>query len=81
MFCSFGKSPRICRFFCKGRVVEWDDPAFEEWVGKVGKVSGVKGVRAVIVLDVWKVGIFSDVDAAADISSFTLDNSLLSVVD
>lgn len=68
MFCSFGESPRICRFFCKGRVVEWDDPKFEEWVGKVGKASGVKGVRAVIVLDVWKVGNFPDVYAAAGVS-------------
>lgn len=49
-------------------MVEWDDPKFEEWVGKVGKPSGVKGVRAVIVLDVWKVGNFPDGYAAAGVS-------------
>lgn len=27
MFCSFGATPRIMRFFCTGRVVEWDRPS------------------------------------------------------
>ena len=58
MFCSFGKGPRICRFFCRGRVVEWDAPDFGEWVRKMGKAEGaVSGVRAVVVLHVWQVGL------------------------
>ena len=55
MFCSFAKSPRIMRFFCKGSVVEWDDARFERLVGKMGK-KRVEGARAVILLDVFKVG-------------------------
>ncbi|MCJ1394872.1 hypothetical protein MMC18_007752 [Xylographa bjoerkii] len=55
MFASFGKSPRICRFFCKGRVVEWDEAAFAGWVSKMGKQEAVAGTRAVVVLDVWQV--------------------------
>ena len=58
MFCDFGPSPRICRFFCKGRVVEWDQRGFQEWVAKVRgdtKAEEAQGVRAVIILDVWKV--------------------------
>lgn len=35
-------------------MVEWDDPAFEEWIERMGK-GAVMGVRAVVVLDVWKV--------------------------
>ena len=58
MFCSFGKGPRVCRFFCKGRVVEWDAPEFREWVRRMGKAEGmVSGVRAVVVLHVWQVGL------------------------
>ncbi|MCJ1309895.1 hypothetical protein MMC25_003556 [Agyrium rufum] len=55
MFCDFGPKPRICRFFCKGRVVEWDDQQFPHWLERLGGGLGVEGVRAVIVLDVWKV--------------------------
>ena len=55
MFCSFAKSPRIIRFFCKGSVVEWDDARFEGLLGKMGK-KRVEGARAVILLDVFKVG-------------------------
>ncbi|MCJ1359846.1 MAG: hypothetical protein MMC33_009849 [Icmadophila ericetorum] len=56
MFCSFGASPRIMRFFCWGRVVEHADKEFGLWVGKMGKkAEAVKGARAVILLDVWKV--------------------------
>ncbi|MCJ1404364.1 hypothetical protein MMC11_007589 [Xylographa trunciseda] len=55
MFASFGASPRICRFFCKGRVVEWDDAAFAGWVSRMGKGEAVPGTRAVVVLDVWQV--------------------------
>jgi hypothetical protein len=55
MFCSFGKAPRICRFFCRGRVVEWDSVEFGGWVERMGRGGKVCGVRAVVVLDVWKV--------------------------
>lgn len=54
MFCSFGTSPRIMRFFCTGRVVEWDCPEFESLISKMGKKT-VEGARAIIMLDVWKV--------------------------
>ena len=54
MFCSFAKSPRIMRFFCKGSVVEWDDARFEGLLGKMGK-KRVEGARAVILLDIFKV--------------------------
>lgn len=54
MFCSFDASPRILRFFCTGRVIEWDDKYFETWLDKMGNKK-VKGARAVIVLDVFKV--------------------------
>ena len=57
MFCSFDTSPRILRFFCWGKAIEWDDEAFGGWLGKMGKEK-VDGGRAVIVLDVWKVCIF-----------------------
>ncbi|KAL8978378.1 MAG: hypothetical protein Q9205_006018 [Flavoplaca limonia] len=54
MFCSFEISPRIMRFFCWGKVVEWDDePRFGEMVTKMGK-SKVTGARAVIELQIWK---------------------------
>ena len=56
MFCSFGTSPRIMRFFCRGRVVERGDGGFESEVKRMGKGKGeVLGARAVILLDVWKV--------------------------
>ena len=54
MFCSFGAAPRIMRFFCTGRVVEWDQPVFDQLLAKMGKKE-VKGARAVILLDIWKV--------------------------
>ncbi|KAL3421553.1 pyridoxamine phosphate oxidase-like protein [Phlyctema vagabunda] len=55
MFCSFGPSPRIMRFFCTGRVVEWDTPAFYPLLARMGKHKKVDGARAIILLDVWKV--------------------------
>lgn len=57
MFCSFGKSPRIMRWFSTGRVVERGQSEWEEWRGKFRgeKEGGIIGARAVIVLDVWKV--------------------------
>ncbi|KAL8854347.1 MAG: hypothetical protein Q9221_000834 [Calogaya cf. arnoldii] len=55
MFCSFETSPRILRFFCWGKVVEWKDEArFEGMIAKMGK-QRVAGARAVILLEVWKV--------------------------
>ncbi|KAI9722026.1 MAG: hypothetical protein M1812_001986 [Candelaria pacifica] len=54
MFCSFETLPRILRFFCRGRVVEWDEREFEPLLGRMGK-KRVDGGRAIIVLDVWKV--------------------------
>lgn len=54
MFCSFGATPRIMRFFCKGRVVEWDQPEFEVLLEKMGKAR-IPSARAVILLDVFKV--------------------------
>ena len=54
MFCSFAASPRIMRFFCTGKVVEWDQPEFEPLLRKMGKKK-IEGARAVILLDVFKV--------------------------
>ena len=53
MFCSFDKNPRIMRWFCKGRVVEWDMPEYEDLIKQMGK-SEITGARAVIMLIVWK---------------------------
>ncbi len=57
MFCSFETSPRIMRFFCTGRVVEWDEPEFENLMTKILSKGAkrVEGARAVIMLDVFKV--------------------------
>ena len=55
MFCSFATSPRILRFFCRGRVVEYDKPEYGRLLQRIEKKE-VVGARAVIVLDVWKVG-------------------------
>lgn len=54
MFCSFAKSPRIMRFFCMGKVVEWDAPGFEPLLKRMEKKT-IEGARAVILLDVFKV--------------------------
>lgn len=55
MFCSYGASPRILRFFCWGKVIEWSQKAeFERWVRMMGKEK-VDGSRAIISLKVWKV--------------------------
>ncbi|OBT72583.1 hypothetical protein VF21_08163, partial [Pseudogymnoascus sp. 05NY08] len=54
MFCSFDAAPRIMRFFCTGRVIEWDDREFDSWLAKMGNKK-ILGARAVIVLDVFKV--------------------------
>jgi hypothetical protein len=54
MFCSFDVTPRILRFFCKGRVVEWDAPEFDGLFDKMGK-KRMDTARAVILLDIFKV--------------------------
>lgn len=55
MFCSFLTMPRIMRFFCMGKVIEWDQPEFESLIRKMGKEK-IEGARAIILLDVFKVG-------------------------
>ncbi|KAI9645161.1 hypothetical protein NHQ30_005895 [Ciborinia camelliae] len=63
MFCSFASSPRILRFFCTGRVVEWNTYEFSSLISKMEidngmgmeKKTHMVGARAVILLDVWKV--------------------------
>jgi hypothetical protein len=55
MFCSFDTSPRILRFFCKGKVIEWDQLEFESTWKKMGITKPVEGARAIILLDVFKV--------------------------
>ena len=54
MFCSFEKAPMIMRLFCKGRVVEWDEPGFGGWVERMGE-KRVTAMRAIVVLEVFKV--------------------------
>lgn len=56
MFCSFDASPRIMRLFCTGRVIPWDHPEFDSWRERMGN-KHFEGMRAVILLDVWKVGL------------------------
>jgi Pyridoxamine 5'-phosphate oxidase len=56
MFCSFGATPRILRFFCTGRVIEWDQTEFEIMLEKMGK-QRFPAARAVILLDVFKVSL------------------------
>ena len=54
MFCSFDTAPRIVRFFCTGRVVEWDQPGFEVLLKRMSK-DRLMGARAIILLDIFKV--------------------------
>jgi hypothetical protein len=53
MFCSFAASPRIMRWFCKGRVIEIDHPEYSHWLAKMGKEE-YPCTRAIILLDVFK---------------------------
>ncbi|PKX95202.1 uncharacterized protein P174DRAFT_449661 [Aspergillus novofumigatus IBT 16806] len=53
LFCSFDAAPRILRFFCTGSVIEWDQPEFATYLGRMGNKS-VPGARAIIRLDVYK---------------------------
>ncbi|KJZ80457.1 hypothetical protein HIM_00307 [Hirsutella minnesotensis 3608] len=57
MFTSFGNTPRILRFFCRARVVEWDQPSFPALVRTIakGKRDAFDGARAVILCDIWEV--------------------------
>ncbi|OAX79215.1 hypothetical protein ACJ72_06464 [Emergomyces africanus] len=56
MFCSFNASPRILRLFCKGSVIEWNEPEFHPMLARMQMAEKyVEGARAVIVLDVFKV--------------------------
>lgn len=56
MFMSFGPAPRIVRFFCRSRIIEWDDPAFPDLVRRIskGKRSTFDGARAIILADVFE---------------------------
>lgn len=53
MFCSFDRSPRIMRWFCRGRVVETGHAEYAMWVKRMGKAE-YPGMRAVVILDVFK---------------------------
>lgn len=55
MFNSFDPSPRIMRLFCNGRVVEHDQPEFNDLLTRMGPDKKIEGARAIILLDVWKV--------------------------
>lgn len=55
MFNSFDPSPRIMRLFCKGRVIEWDQPQFNDVLESMGPEKKLAGARAIILLDIWKV--------------------------
>jgi hypothetical protein len=57
MFCSFEKTPRILRLFCKGRVTEFWEDGFREGVREMG-VEVPVGARAIIVLEIFKVMFF-----------------------
>ena len=70
MFCSFDQSPRIMRWFCTGRVVEWDHPDFDKWLAKMGKEK-IPGTRAIILLDVWK-GISAQAEGWSALNPFIL---------
>lgn len=53
MFCSFDKAPRIMRWFCKGRVIEWDEPEFDVVLDRMGK-NRTDGARAILYFEVFK---------------------------
>jgi len=56
MFMSVGPNPRILRLWCRGRVIEWDEPDFDVWLGRMGHARP-PAVRALVVLDVLAVGV------------------------
>ncbi|PHH66416.1 hypothetical protein CDD81_7471 [Ophiocordyceps australis] len=58
MFLSFGPSPRIMRFYCRARIVEWDHGAFADLVTLVAQRGGRQvfdAARAVVDCHVFKV--------------------------
>jgi hypothetical protein len=54
MFCSFERTPRILRLFCKGTVVEFWEEGFQGKVRGMG-VEAPVGARAVVLLEIFKV--------------------------
>lgn len=56
MFMSFGPTPRIVRFFCRARIVEWDEAEFPDLVRRIakGKREAFDGARAVVIADVFE---------------------------
>lgn len=54
MFCSFDTLPRILRLFCKGTVIEIDNPIFDATLERMGR-KPLPGMRAIILLEIWKV--------------------------
>ena len=57
LFCSFDAAPRILRLFCRGDVIEWQDPTFGDYLRRVkgSNEKHVPAARAIIRLDVFKV--------------------------
>lgn len=58
LFCSFDAAPRILRLFCRGNVIEWQDPTFGEYLHRMKGSNDdehVPAARAIIRLDVFKV--------------------------
>lgn len=55
MLNAFEGPPRIMRLFGTGRVLEFDTPAFNEFV-KAQKVETIPGSRSIIIVDVHQVG-------------------------
>lgn len=53
MFCSFDKCPRIMRWFCKGRVIEWNDPEFDIVLDRMKK-NRIDGARAILYFEIFK---------------------------
>ncbi|KAL1953656.1 hypothetical protein VTO42DRAFT_2405 [Malbranchea cinnamomea] len=54
MLCSFDATPRIYRMFCRGRVVESNEPEFVVLLSRMGMADKcVAGARAIIHLDVF----------------------------
>ena len=57
MLCAFDGPPRIVRFHGTGRVIRWDEPAFEEWRARCAfdDASIPEARRAIVVVDVTRV--------------------------
>lgn len=58
MFCSLDGKPRIMRLFCTGSVVERTDSRFSKLMQSIGQEE-FPGIRAIIMLEIFKVGVFS----------------------